>query len=257
METMLAEREIVWRTWEKGMRTAEELEGRLARNLAAVQDEIRAACERAARPQQSVTLVAVTKSASIEAMQGLARLGLLDLAENRAQALLDRASHVAAPVRWHFIGHLQRNKARKVLPLVGRIHSIDSVRLLTFLESLAAEFQVRPRALLEVNVSGEASKGGFRPDELPPMLSAVADCRHLTVDGLMTMAPFTDDEDAIRRSFRGLRKLRDEISPAIVAAGGHPLTELSMGMSGDFPIAIEEGATMVRIGSRLFEGVPG
>jgi pyridoxal phosphate enzyme (YggS family) len=167
--------------------------------------------------------------------------------------LLERSAQLDASVRWHLIGHLQRNKARRILPVATLIHSVDSIRLLTDLERLAGELDVRPRVLLEVNVTGEASKAGFAPPELEASWEAVCDQTRVRVEGLMTMAPFSANPDDARPAFRDLRDLRDRL--AANAASGMTLSELSMGMTGDFEVAIEEGATLVRIGSALFDGL--
>ena len=227
------------------------LTGRLADNLARVRERMAAACRRAGRPVDAARLVSVTKSAPLAAVAALVELGQFDLAENRPQQLLDRAGRIGPPARWHLIGHLQRNKARKILPIVERVHSVDSLRLLETLDGLAGELALKPRVLLEVNVSGEASKGGFAPEELLAGAEAVAACRRVMVEGLMTMAPWSDDPEAARPTFAALRAFRDRLSQRLAA----PLSELSMGMSGDFEPAIEEGATLVRIGSSLFEGL--
>lgn len=227
----------------------------VAENYAAVRDRIAAACERCGRDPSAVRLVAVTKYAPIEAVRELVALGHLDLGENRPQQLLERAALLdgldgpdGPGVRWHLIGTLQRNKARKVLPVASLIHSADDFRLLETLDRLAGELSLRPRVLLEVNVSGEATKHGFRPDELASLWRQVAAFGRLDIAGLMTMAPYSEDPEQVRPVFRALRKLRDELA----AAGPLPLPELSMGMSGDFEAAIEEGATIVRVGSALF-----
>jgi pyridoxal phosphate enzyme (YggS family) len=177
-------------------------------------------------------------------------LGVRDLGESRPQQLLERAATFGDDVRWHLIGHLQRNKARRVLPLVDCIHSVDTLRLLVTLEHLAKELTLAPRVLLEVNVSGEAAKDGFAPADLVAAWSAVRTCRHAQVVGLMTMAPLTDDWELMRGVFRRLRELRDNLADDRL-----PLAELSMGMSHDFEIAIEAGATLIRVGSDLFAGL--
>jgi pyridoxal phosphate enzyme (YggS family) len=222
----------------------------VAENYAAVRARIAAACDRSGRDPSAVRLVAVTKYAPIEAIRELVALGHRDLGENRPQQLLERAALLdGLGVRWHLIGTLQRNKARKVLPVAGLIHSADDLRLLEALDRLAGELSLRPRVLLEVNVSGEATKHGFRPDELASLWPRVAGFGRLDIAGLMTMAPDSDDPEQARPVFRALRRLREDLA----AAGPLPLPELSMGMSGDFEVAIEEGATIVRVGSALFE----
>jgi len=221
----------------------------VADRLTSVRSRIAAACGRAGRDPGSVRLVAVTKYASIEAVRELLALGHRDLGENRPQQLLERASLLDgfAPT-WHLIGPLQRNKARKVLPVAALTHSVDGPRLLEAVDRLAGELSLRPRVLLEVNVSGEETKHGLSPEELREAWLRVASCRHVEVTGLMTMAPYAEDPELARPVFRALRHLRDELA----AEGPLALPELSMGMSGDFEVAIEEGATIVRVGSSLF-----
>ena len=226
---------------------------RLADNLQRVTAEIAAACSRAGRSPNEVTLVAVTKYTELVWIRRLLELGVRNLGESRPQQLLERAEQLPSDVHWHMIGHLQRNKVKPVLPRSVLIHSVDSLRLLERISALAAELSLRPRVLLEVNVSGEASKDGLLVSELTAQWDAFQALPNVDVAGLMTMAPLADDPAAARPMFRALRQLRDEL--AARAAAHVKLTELSMGMSGDFEVAIEEGATLVRIGSRLFEGL--
>lgn len=237
------------------------VESRIAENLARIRERIDAACRRAGRSAADVVLVGVTKSAQLDWIAALVDLGVCDLGESRPQQLLERAAELQklrpgakadGPIRWHLIGHLQRNKVRKVLPVAACLHSIDSLPLAARIDSLSAELGLRPRLLLEVNVSGEASKDGFSPEQLRtdwPELCALA---HVEVAGLMTMAPFSDEPETARPTFQRLRRLRDELA---VGPGSGRLAELSMGMSGDFEPAIEEGATMIRVGTSLFEGL--
>jgi pyridoxal phosphate enzyme (YggS family) len=224
----------------------------LAANLRAVRARIDAACGRAARDPASVTLVAVTKSASVEDATALARLGVADLAENRTDGLAGkRAALLAAGlrVRWHLIGHLQTNKVRRALPCFDVLHSLDRRSLV---EALAAETSRAGRGplpvFIQVNVSGESSKGGFEMNALWDALGTVRDTGRFDVQGLMTMAPLEGGAEAARPVFRRLRELRDE------ALGRRYLgaPNLSMGMSQDFETAVEEGATHVRVGSLLF-----
>jgi pyridoxal phosphate enzyme (YggS family) len=229
------------------------IRGRLADNLARVRSRIAAACGRAGRDPAEVTLVAVTKYAQLNWVSALVELGIADLGENRPQQLCERAEALAAAVRWHLVGHLQRNKVRKVLPLTVCVHSVDSWKLLDRIELLAAELDLRPRVLLEVNASGEASKDGFPLDELRGGWGRLPRYQRTQVAGLMTMAPFAEDPEAARPVFRRLRELREELEPRSPAGGSLP--ELSMGMSHDFDVAIEEGATLIRVGSDLFAGL--
>ncbi|MBC7817408.1 MAG: YggS family pyridoxal phosphate-dependent enzyme [Planctomycetaceae bacterium] len=226
---------------------------RLADNLQRVTTEIAAACSRAGRSPDEVTLVAVTKYTELVWVRRLVELGARNLGESRPQQLLERSEQLPSDVQWHMIGHLQRNKVKPLLPQTALIHSIDSLRLLERVSVIAAELSLRPRVLLEINISGEASKDGLSVSELTAQWEAFQAVPNVDVAGLMTMAPLADDPAAARPVFRALRQLRDEL--AARASAHVKLTELSMGMSGDFAVAIEEGATLVRIGSRLFEGL--
>jgi hypothetical protein len=213
---------------------------KLRANLAAVEDRISKACARAGRRRAEVTLVAVTKTVGAEAASLLPQLAVFDLGENRPQELWRKAEVLPKEIRWHLIGHLQRNKIDRTLPLVQMVHAVDSVRLLHTLEAEAIAQQREVAVLLEVNASGEPSKQGFAPAELPD-LSAL---KQVKVRGLMTMAALQEPE-ACRPTFVRLRELRDQLG----------LEHLSMGMSNDFEIAIEEGATFIRLGTVLFDGV--
>lgn len=227
----------------------------LAENLRQVRGRMAEAALRSGREPGEVTLVAVTKYASEFAARTLADLGCLDLGESRPQALWQKAGALGIdPIRWHLIGHLQRNKVRQTLPLVTLIHSADSLRLIRTIDEEASRQLGRAMPiLLEVNISGEPAKHGFAPAEMEPLGKDLAALEHIEVRGLMTMAGQAGGLDRARRDFAALRALRDRLRaawPPELASG-----ELSMGMSGDFEAAIEEGATMVRVGSALFEGV--
>ena len=221
---------------------------RLRDRLAAVEARIIVACEHARRKRLEVTLVAVTKTVGVEVAACLPTLGIVDLGENRPQELWRKAAALPSDVRWHMIGHLQRNKVERTLPLAHLIHAVDSVRLIEAIEAQGREVAV----LLEVNVSGEASKHGFVPSELLGLASQLNELRHVRIHGLMTMAPFQDPETC-RPAFSDLRKLRETVRSMVSPM--HTLKHLSMGMSNDFEVAIEEGATIVRLGSVLFEGI--
>lgn len=232
---------------------SEQIRNQLAQNLARIRAAIEAACERAGSSPDQVTLVAVTKYAQIEWVCDLVELGVVDLGEARPQQLVSRAGELPSHVRWHLIGHLQRNKADIVLPVCHQIHSVDSVRLFDHLAKLAVSMSRPSSVLLEVNVSGEVSKDGFDRDELIQAWPKLQETTSLQIAGLMTMAPLESDAEAARPVFRALRELRDQLSAS--SNNRWPLRELSMGMSGDFEVAIEEGATMIRIGSSLFDGL--
>lgn len=195
-------------------------------------------------------MVAVTKGHPVAAAEAALRAGILDLGENRVGGLEAKVARVERPdVRWHMVGHVQRRKVPRLLPSMHLLHSLDSLRLAQRVERVAEELELeRVPVLVQVNTSGEASKYGFAPEDFRRTLEELLALSRLEVLGLMTMAPLTEDEKVLRDTFRGLRKLHEE-------AGDHPAyegTELSMGMSNDFGIAVEEGSTMIRIGTALF-----
>lgn len=230
--------------------TDAELRSVLSERIAGVRDRIAGACARAGRDVAGVTLVAVTKTVPPQVAAIAAELGLRDLGESRPQELWKKAEAITS-VNWHLIGHLQRNKLDRTVPLVSLIHSVDSERLLTSLDAFGRKRGAPVPVLLEVNCSGEASKGGFEPGDLPAVSDNALSFTGVAVRGLMTMAAYADDPHATRPTFTMLRELRDLLR----ARTGLPLPELSMGMSNDFEIAVEEGATLVRIGTTLFEGL--
>ena len=229
-----------------------DIKNALADRLAAVEDRLAAACMRAGRKRADVMLVAVTKTIDADLATYLPALGVADLGENRPQELWRKAEAVAG-VRWHLIGHLQRNKMERTLPLVHLIHSVDSERLLEALEKEAGKLGRSLPVLLEVNASGETRKGGFGPGDVPGLVPRLRELKHVQVRGLMTMAALQEPE-ACRPTFVALRRLRDRLRDEL--AGVHAVEHLSMGMSNDFEVAVEEGATFVRLGSVLFEGLP-
>jgi uncharacterized pyridoxal phosphate-containing UPF0001 family protein len=255
---------------------------RIAENVAGIRGRIADAAARSGRTADAVTLVAVTKYVAANVTRLVVEAGCRDLGESRPQQLWERADELAdLPIRWHLIGHLQRNKVRRTLPLVAMLHSVDSPRLLAAIDeerhswggsctatpnrpSEGAAVQLPPQrsspcrsaplpVLLEVNISGETAKHGFAPDEIEPFLAHAGDYRHVSICGLMGMASLEGDLDVARREFAALRELRDSLRS--ICPPSVTLDELSMGMSGDFEPAIEEGATIVRIGSALFEGI--
>ncbi len=213
----------------------------LAENLSSVRSRIAAACRRAGRDPSGVTLVAVTKTVGLEEVRTLRDLGVRDFGENRVQDGLPKA--LALPeARWHFIGSLQRNKVRKVLSGFHVVHSVDSAELAAQVARVAEEATWHGEVLLEVNVAGEAQKGGIPAAEVEAFVRGL---KGLAVSGLMTMAPLDPDPEKARPVFRRLRELQGSLG----------LRHLSMGMSQDFEVAVEEGATMVRVGTALFEGI--
>jgi len=231
------------------------LADRLIENLGNVRGRMDDAARRAGRDPADITLLIVTKYAPDEAVQALAALGPCELGESRPQQLIQRAG-LMPDAKWHLIGHLQRNKVRALLPHVALIHSVDSLRLLERIDQIAGELGVRSNVLLEVNVSGEAAKDGFDPERLRSEWTQCAAAANVDLCGFMTMAPLDSDPDSARPVFQRLRELRDELQ-AMPVARPQPirLSHLSMGMSSDFEAAIAEGATIVRIGSAIFEGI--
>ncbi len=226
----------------------------IAANLAAVRERIREAAGRAGRSAEEVLLVAVTKYVSLAAVRALTAAGCRELGESRPQQLVERASALTGTdIAWHLVGPLQRNKVRKVLPHVALIQSVDSRRLAEAVNRIAGELAIRVPVLLEVNLSGEAAKHGFAAARIRPILPTLAALPHISVRGLMGMAGLASGPDEARAEFAALRELRDRLRAE--CPEGMQLDELSMGMSGDFEIAVEEGATIVRVGSALFEGI--
>src|SRR5262245_37104844 len=226
---------------------------RIHQNLAAVRERIASAARRAGRNPGEILLVGVTKYVDPPAARLLIQAGLSDLGESRPQELWAKAAALAdTKCNWHLIGHLQRNKVRRTLPLVACLHSADSLRLLEEISHEAVAQNLIANVLLEINISGDSAKHGLAPDEVEALLPKIAELPGHCVLGLMTMASVEGGAAQARRDFAALRKLRDRLS---ASATNVPLNELSMGMSGDFEVAIEEGATIVRIGSALFEGI--
>lgn len=222
---------------------------RLKANLAGIERRVGAACARAGRDRPPTLLVA-SKYLAAEEMGLLAAAGIRVVGENRAEGLEEKHRQWADEFDFHFIGHLQTRKAKKVLPCVSLIHSVESMSLVKELERRSEE---EVRVLLEVNMGGEESKYGILPAAAGTFLEQARVFEKVRFVGLMTMAPFVEDAEETRLLFRGLRELRDGL--AATFAGRYELTELSMGMSNDYEVAVEEGATIVRIGSALFSNV--
>lgn len=228
----------------------------LAANVARIRARIAEAAARADRTANDVRLIAVTKYVEPQLAQALVEIGECDLGESRPQELwrkVDALGPLDASIRWHFIGHLQRNKLERTLPHVAWIHSGDSLRLLTAIDEGGRALQRRIPVLIEVNISGDATKHGFQPAELPALGETLASFTHVELRGLMGMSSLEGTQDDARREFAALRELRDRLRNEWPR--GDELRELSMGMSDDFEVAIAEGATCVRIGSALFEGL--
>ncbi|QDU93788.1 YggS family pyridoxal phosphate-dependent enzyme [Lignipirellula cremea] len=229
-------------------------DSRIADNLSAIRQQMADAAARSGRRLDDITLVGVTKYVDDATARQVAEAGCLDLGESRPQQFWPRAEALAPlGVRWHLIGHLQRNKVKRSLPHLHLLHAGDSLRLLAAVHEAALEANITQRVLLEVNISGDVAKHGFAPTEMELLLPKFAELTQLKIEGLMAMASLTGGPDQARRDFIALRELRDQLQANCPAS--LQLSELSMGMSGDFAIAIEEGATLVRVGSSLFDGL--
>ncbi|MEM8680338.1 MAG: YggS family pyridoxal phosphate-dependent enzyme, partial [Planctomycetota bacterium] len=225
----------------------------LQANVSRILERMHAACDRAGRPHQDVQLIAVTKYATPDIVQALAASGTRHLGESRPQRLWELGESIQGSIEWHLIGHLQRNKVARTLPYVTLIHSVDSERLLREIDKVSAEQQRVAACLLEVNISGDDTKHGWRPDALPAAIEFAAQFEHVGIKGLMTMAARAGGSARAAEDFANMRELRDRLRPNCPPSIS--LDELSMGMSGDFEVAIEQGATLVRVGSALFEGL--
>jgi pyridoxal phosphate enzyme (YggS family) len=217
----------------------------LVDRVAEVRERISAAVRRGGHGQQ-VTIVAVTKTYGPDAVNAAYEMGILDVGENRVQEALAKMDAVTVPVRWHLIGHVQRNKA-KAVDRFALVHSVDSGRLADAISQVGEQRGEPIRGLMQVNTSGEASKGGLSPDDAGVEGDRWLQLRGLRVEGVMTMAPLDADERTLRVTFGAARRVRDAL-----VARGHPAAALSMGMSNDYEVAVEEGATMVRLGTVLF-----
>ena len=220
----------------------------LKANLDSIRARMAAACARASRPTESVSLLPVSKGQSPEIVCAAVELGLNAFGENRVQEAKSKIPLCPSRLRWHMIGHLQTNKCRETVRLFELVHSVDSMHIAAELNRCADLAAKTVAILLEVNVSGEASKFGYAPTQLLTELVELNRFRRLEIRGLMTMAPWASDPEKARPIFRRLAALRSECNNILEA----PLPELSMGMSGDFEVAIEEGATIVRVGTALF-----
>lgn len=224
---------------------ATSFDAAVSSRVVACRERIAAAVTRGGHGQ-SVTLVAVTKTHGAEAVNAAWRAGVHDVGENRVQEAEAKMNAVTVPVRWHLIGHLQRNKARAAARF-ALVHGVDSERLAEALDQAAEAAGVVLEVLVQVNVSGEATKSGFEPGAVSAVADRLLQRRSLRVMGAMTMAPFDAEESVLRAVFSGARAVRDQLQHA-----GHPAPYLSMGMSGDYEVAVEEGATHVRLGTVLF-----
>ncbi|EZP77961.1 alanine racemase domain-containing protein [Parageobacillus genomosp. 1] len=215
-------------------------------NLAKIRENIEAACQRVGRDPADISIVAVTKYVSVERAREALEAGITDLGENRDDGLLQKYSVLGDKATWHFIGTLQSRKVKNIIDKVDYIHSLDRLSLAKEIEKRATK---PVKCFVQVNVSGEATKHGLAVDEVIPFIEQLRDFSHIQVVGLMTMAPYTDDEAVLRSCFRQLKLLQENVQALQIANA--PCTELSMGMSNDYVIAIEEGATFIRLGTSL------
>lgn len=216
---------------------------------AQVEHRVIQACERSGRNRDEVKIIAVTKYVSLEKTERLMQSGHLHIGENRWQDAKEKWTALGSQGTWHFIGHLQSNKVKDVLGKFSYIHSLDRMSLVKEIEKRAAAIQMEVQCFIQVNVSGEESKYGLSPDKLFSFANELKAFKHIRIVGLMTMAPYDADEKEVRPIFRGLRQLRDELNQQAIF--DYEIEGLSMGMSDDFEIAIEEGATWIRLGSVL------
>lgn len=219
-------------------------------NLNEINEAVRAELEAVQRPADSVRLIAVTKTYGVDVINEAIDCGVCDIGENRVQEIMEKYDFVK-PVRWHLIGHLQKNKVKYIIDKVELIHSVDSFDLAKEIDRQAQKHNKIQKILLEVNVSGEESKFGILPSECENLCREIAEAfPNIRIEGLMTVAPFTDDRELLKQVFDGLKNLRDKIAAKNIA--GVSMTELSMGMTNDFRLAVGCGSTMVRVGTGIF-----
>ena len=222
----------------------------LKENLADVEAKIVKACENSGRQRDDVTLIEVSKTKPVETLKEAYDLGVRVFGENKVQELTDKYEALPKDIQWHMIGHLQRNKVKYIIDKVALIHSVDSIRLAETIEKEAAKHNITANILIEVNVAKEESKFGLMPEELDELIDKIKDFNHIQVKGLMTIAPFVENPETNREIFRSLRKLSVDISNKNV--DNVNVSILSMGMTNDYTVAVEEGATMVRVGTGIF-----
>jgi PLP dependent protein len=224
------------------------MQAAISENLSQVLTAISEAAQQSGRSPESVRLIAVSKTHPVEVIQEAVDAGQSIFGENRVQEAQPKIAALSAKLHWHLIGHLQSNKVRLALPLFELIHGVDSLELLAHLDRVAADLGLFPRVLLQVNVAGEASKFGFTPVKLLASVEEIVKFDRVQIEGLMTIPPLAPAAEHSRRYFVALRELRDKLAKEC----RFPLPELSMGMSNDFRVAVEEGATIVRIGTAIF-----
>jgi hypothetical protein len=220
----------------------------VAENLERVRTQIAEAAKKAGRALEQIELVAISKTHEAEKVRAAFDAGQQLFGESRVQEARVKIPLLPSAARWHFVGRLQRNKVRHALPLFELFHSVDSLDLARDMNRIADEEGLRPRILLEVNVAGEGSKIGFAPEKLRELIESLLELPRLTIEGLMTIPPLAPEAEASRKYFAKLRELRDEFAEQFQIS----LPQLSMGMTGDFTVAVEEGATLVRVGTAIF-----
>ena len=222
----------------------------LSKNLEEVQSEIKAACSQAGVDLESVQLIGVTKTYEADVINASIEMGITDIAENRVQEIMRKYDAVVPGVKWHLIGHLQTNKVKYIIDKVDLIHSVDSVKLAAEIQKRAASIDKIQDVLIQINVADETQKFGIHPDELPQMLEEISSMPNVRVCGLMNIAPFVEDPEDLRKDFKVMKELFDKLS----TYGYENVISkyLSMGMSNDFPVAIDEGSNMLRIGTSIY-----
>ncbi len=219
-------------------------------HLRHVEEKICQACDRSGRDRDDVTLIAVSKTKPIEDLKEAYRCGTRYFGENKVQEIMEKYPQMPGDVKWHMIGHLQRNKVKYIVDKVAMIHSVDSLRLAQTIQTEAAKEQVTIPILLEVNVAGEESKFGLSVEEVIPLTEQISTMKNIHIQGLMTIAPYVDDPEENRWVFRELKKISVDIEEKNI--DNVDMYVLSMGMTGDYEVAIEEGATMIRVGTGIF-----
>ena len=222
----------------------------VAENYRHVLKKVEEACARSGRDPKDVTLIAVSKTKPIEMIEEAMEAGARVFGENKVQELCDKYERLPKDLHWHLIGHLQRNKVKYIVDKVAMIHSVDSLRLAETIEKEAAKKAVIVPILIEVNVAQEESKFGLKPEEVLPFIEQIADFSHIQINGLMTIAPYVDNAEENREIFRELKKLSVDIAAKNI--NNVIMSVLSMGMTGDYMVAVQEGATMVRVGTGIF-----
>ena len=222
----------------------------ITENLHDVEQKIQEACKKANRAREEITLIAVSKTKPVEMLQEVYRCGVRDFGENKVQELSEKHPQLPQDINWHLIGHLQTNKVKQVIDKATLIHSVDSVHLAEVIEKEAAKKDITSNILIEVNVAEEESKFGFKVEEVIPAIETIATFPHVRVKGLMTIAPFVENPEENRGVFARLQKLSVDIASKNI--DNVSVDILSMGMTNDYQVAIEEGATMVRVGTGIF-----